>query len=234
MIPQHARTFRLDAPTKLFGDPALADAGLSAEQHHLPFADTGLLPALLQQGELALAAGHCRESAGDSCFEPTLAPDGDRPVRQDRLLDSFYRLTAKRLELEAALDQTLGGVRQQHIVRLSDSLQSRSKVGGFSQDGPLLRSALPDDVSSHDQPGRDADTHLQRHANVGSHGTDGVDHRQARSYGALSVVLVGLRVSEVHQQSVAHVTRDVAVVRSDCAARGVLIRGEHIPIRFRI
>jgi hypothetical protein len=73
---------------------------------------------------------------------------------------------------------------------------------------------LPDDIvldhltAADDQTGGDPDPHVQRFGLLELR--HALDHRQPASYRALGVVLVGLRISEIDQNSVAHVTRDKA------------------------
>ena len=63
-----------------------------------------------------------------------------------------------------------------------------------------------------DEPGVDADAHLQR-TEAGTR--EGLEYAEGGADGPLGVVLVGLRVAEVDQQPIAQVLRDVPAVGAD-------------------
>jgi hypothetical protein len=71
----------------------------------------------------------------------------------------------------------------------------------------MFGSAIPcRRVADHNEPGRNADTGLQRSARLEpGHSRDQL---QPRAYRPLGVVLMGLRIAEIHQHPVAHVFRD--------------------------
>ena len=84
-------------------------------------------------------------------------------------------------------------------------LQARREVRRLADDAALLRLARSDQVADHDQPGRDADTGLQRSA--GLQRCHRRDQLQPRPHRPLGVVLMRLRIAEIHQHAVAHVLR---------------------------
>ncbi len=73
----------------------------------------------------------------------------------------------------------------------------------------------PIEVADHDQPGRDADPHVQRRAGRGDELRRRLDDGEPGLHGALGVMLVRLRIAEIGEHAVAHVFGDeTAVSRS--------------------
>ena len=62
----------------------------------------------------------------------------------------------------------------------------------------------------------------------------GVEHLQPRPHGALGVILVRLRIAEVHQQAITEVLRNVAVKALDHGAAGGLIGAHDLAVVFRV
>ena len=104
-------------------------------------------------------------------------------------------------------------------VRIGDRLQARREVRGIADDPALLRLARSDEVADDDQPGRDADPHVQRRARRGDQLRRGLDNREPGLHGALGVVFVGLRIAEIGEHAIAHVFGDEAAVALDAARR---------------
>ena len=105
-------------------------------------------------------------------------------------------------EIAEKLSRALG---DDHRVRLGNALQARRKVRRLADDAALLRLTRSDQVADHDQPGRNADTGLQRSA--GLQRTHRCDQLQPRPHRPLGVVLMRLRIAEVDEHAVAHVLR---------------------------
>ena len=87
------------------------------------------------------------------------------------------------------------------------ALQPRREVRRLADDAALLRLARADQVADDDQPGRDADTGLQRQRGVLS-AAHRRDQLQPGPHRPLGVVLVGLRIAEIDEHAVAHVFGD--------------------------
>ena len=85
------------------------------------------------------------------------------------------------------------------------ALQTRRKVRRLADNRLLLRRTRSDQIADHDQAGGNANAGLQGRA--GLQRADRLDQLQPRPHRPLGVVLVGLRIAEVHQHAVAHVFR---------------------------
>ena len=84
-------------------------------------------------------------------------------------------------------------------------MQARRQVRRLANDAALLCLARADQVADDDETGGDADTGLQ--GRVRLERTDGTDQLQSCPNGPLCIILVGLRIAEVHEDAVAHVFR---------------------------
>ena len=93
----------------------------------------------------------------------------------------------------------------------------------------LLRSARADQIADHDEPGRDADADSQRNAGDGIQLRRRLDERQARMHGALGVMFVRLRISEICQDPVAHIFGDEAAGPGDEVFAAPMIGADHFP-----
>ena len=90
-------------------------------------------------------------------------------------------------------------------VRLCNALQARRKVRRLAYDGLLLRSAGADQIADDHKARCDAYTRLERR--VGLQGAYGSNQLQPCPHRPLCVVLVGLGIAEVDQDTIAHVLR---------------------------
>jgi hypothetical protein len=96
-------------------------------------------------------------------------------------------------------------------IWLSQPLQPRCDVGGSSNDLAFLGDATADQISNHHLAGGNADTCLQCQSRPRAEGANGCDDGQPGEDRTFSVVLRGLRISKIGQQSIAHVSCDIAV-----------------------
>ena len=78
-----------------------------------------------------------------------------------------------------------------------------------------------DEVADHDEPGGDADPHLQRRAGAVFELRHRLDHREPGMHGAFGVILVGLRIAEIGQHAVAHILGDETAVALRSARRSL-------------
>ena len=78
----------------------------------------------------------------------------------------------------------------------------------------LLRRAFTDQVADDNQPGGDPDSGLQSDG-FDIEAADRVDDAEPRSDRALGIILMRLRVTEISQNSVAHVSRDETIEPGD-------------------
>jgi hypothetical protein len=84
-----------------------------------------------------------------------------------------------------------------------------------------------DQVAHHDQPGRNADAGLQRHARF--QGSKRGNQLQSRPYCPLGIVLVSARITEIHKNAIAHVFRDEPVEAAHRLGDAFLIGGNEFP-----
>ena len=146
-------------------EPRFADAGLAGEQHHLAFAGLCPRPAPQQQFEFFFppdergqAARVQRLEAAFHRTRPQRRPGPHRPG------DALEVLRPEVLKLEQIAEKPSRALGDDDPVRLGDALQARRKVRRLADDAALLRLARSDQVADDDQPGRNADTGLQRSA----------------------------------------------------------------------
>ena len=143
---------------------------------------------------------------------------GTRPQRRPgprRPGDALEVLRPEVLKLEQIAEQPARALGDDDHVRLGDRLQPRREVRRLADDAALLRLARSDQVADDDQPGRDADPHVQRRAGRGDELRRCLDDREPGLHGALGVVLVRLRIAEIGEHAVAHVFGDETAVALD-------------------
>jgi hypothetical protein len=119
--------------------------------------------------------------------------------------DAFEFLGSKVLQFKQASEQPPRILSEDDRVRLSDALQTCCEVGCLADDATLLRLSRSDQVANHDEPGRDADTGLQRDS--GPQCVHRCDQLQRRAHRPFGIVLVRLRIAEVHKHTIPHVLR---------------------------
>ena len=109
----------------------------------------------------------------------------------------------------------------------SEGLQACSQVGGLADDVPFLGLAGPDQFSDDNQAGGDADANLEPFGC--SEVPDRLDLSQARAYCSLGIILLSVRISEIDQHTVAHVSGDEAVVLADRLCNTLVISPDYFP-----
>jgi len=134
---------------------------------------------------------------------------GTRPQRRPGLhrpRDALEVRGSEVLQLEQVPEKSSCAVGNDDRIRLGDPLQARREVRRLADDAAFLRVPRSDQVADDDQAGRNADTRLQRGVclQAGHRG----DQIQPRAYSLLSVVLMRLRIAEIHKDAVSHVFRD--------------------------
>ena len=111
--------------------------------------------------------------------------------------------------------QPLCGRGDNHGARLGHSLEASRQVRRFAYDGLLLSGTLAYKVTHHDQPGRNPDPDLQRHAGGRVEFRYGFDQSKSSLYGAFGVMLVSVRIAEIGEHAVAHVLGDKTALLLD-------------------
>ena len=82
---------------------------------------------------------------------------------------------------------------------------SRAARFGVSPTTPLLRLPSADKVPDHHQPGGNADPNAQRSPFLRVEFCNAPDHREPRLDGPFGIVLMSLRISEIHEHAIAQV-----------------------------
>ena len=211
-----------EALAQLVDQARLADAGLADDEHGLPLAVLRALPAIDSvASSCSRPTNGVRRARGDG--EP--APHAARPVHdaveRDRLGDALELLRPPRSSThEDARHEPLRGAADDHACRARPrACEPRGDVRRVA-DGEGLAAGAAAHRSDHDRPGVDADARrrsadavlgLERVVQASERGDD----LEPGAHGALGVVLVGLRIAEVHEQTVAEVLRDVPRVAFD-------------------
>ena len=119
-------------------------------------------------------------------------------------------------------------------ARRRRGLQARREIWRLTDNRLLLRSTAgrPDQITDNNQAGSDADPALQRCR--GRKRCDGRDEFQRRQHRPLRIILVGLRITEIHEHPVAHVLRYKAAKALDGLSHALLIGGNDFTEVFRI
>ena len=87
----------------------------------------------------------------------------------------------------------------------------------------LLRLSRSDEVADHDEPGGNADAHLQGRAGAVLQFRHRLDQRKPGPHGPLGVMLVGLGIAEIGQHAVAHILGDEPTGPSYCLGAATVI-----------
>ena len=104
------------------------------------------------------------------------------------------------------------------VFGVASACSRAARFGVSPTTATLLRRALADQIADHDQPGGDADPHLQIRASTPAERPTASITRQPGADRPLGIILVGLRVAEIDQHPVAHVLGDKAVEAADVSA----------------
>ena len=168
--------------------------------------------------ELLFAPDHRRQIGPLAGIEAGVGrPLAEHRVRRHRLGDALELVAAQRLQGKARGQQLPREVVDHHLRRRGQAQDARGKVRHQPHGRLLVRRAFARQPAHHDGAG--ADAHARGQALVGA---EAMDQRQARTHGALGVVLVGARPAEVGQHAVAEEVGDVAVELGHHARAGLV------------
>ena len=117
--------------------------------------------------------------------------------------DTLQVFGSKVLKFEQVAEELSRALSDDDGVRFSNSLQARRKVRRLADDAALLRCSRSDQIADDDQPRGNAHAGLKWASRLQC--AHGLDQLQSRPYRPLSVILVRLRIAEVHEDAVAHV-----------------------------
>jgi len=98
----------------------------------------------------------------------------------------------------------------------------------------LLRRTASDDVADNDPSGCDTQSDLKRNPSRAVQGLDRGNDLERTSDGAFGIIFMGFGVTEVDQQSVAHISRNVSAEPFDNRRATPLVIGDDIAQLFRI
>ena len=113
-------------------------------------------------------------------------------------------LRPKVLELEEIAEKSSRAFGDDDHVRLGDTLQARRKVRRLADHAALLRLTRSDEVADDDQAGCNADAGLLGSMRLErSHRRDQLE---PSPYRPLGVVLMGVRIAKIHEDTVAHIS----------------------------
>ena len=207
----------------------LAEARLARDQHRLPIALLRLLPAGDQQPQLLVAPDQRGEHARVHVEAAAHTGRLQHGVGMDRRGDALERRGAEIVQQEHARDEPLRGTADHHRVGRGHGFEARGDVRRVAE-GEHLALGAAAHRADHHRAGVDADARRQTHPVLG---LERIVQRAKRgedlepgTHGAFGVVLVGLRIAEVHEQPVAQILGDVPRVAVDRPGRRLLI-GAH-------
>jgi hypothetical protein len=188
--------------------PALADAGVAAQHDRATTAAGGRVPVLLERLQQATAADERAHGVRGHREAALARPQPHHFEQLDGVVDALQVARAERAEVDDALDATSRHVGHRHTVDRCRRLDAR-RLERLARCEPtsLSRSPLS---AEHDVSGVHADAHLELVVEVRRLGDLPVevwqfsDQRQAGGDRSQRVILVGDRLAEVHQATVAH------------------------------
>jgi hypothetical protein len=139
------------------------------------------------------------------------------------------------MEIEVALDEALRLRPDQHLVRTRELLEPRCDVRRIAHQRHVRARVPAAELACDDEPGVNPDADRTRGIALSQRGVG--DRQNDRETGAnrpAAVVLVRLRIAEVHEQPIAEGLCDVPAELGDRLAADLLIRAHHLTHLFRI
>jgi hypothetical protein len=208
----------------------LPDPRVARDEDRLPEALLRLLETVEQEPKLLLTPHEGREPGRpvETARDPARL---DHPVDPDRLGDALERRGAPVLRDEEPRHEPQRRVADHHRVGLGEGLEARGYVQRVAERQRLPLLPAPH-LADYHRPGVDPDPDLEPQAVLGLEpGGQDLELAQdlaARPHRALRVILVGLRVAEVDEQTIAQVLGHLALVARD-RLRGARVIGLHDP-----
>jgi hypothetical protein len=123
-------------------------------------------------------------------------------------------------------------LRDHDLTRLGERLQSSGQVRRLADDAALLCFTRPDQIADDHQPSGNTDAGLQGYGEFERPNCS--NPFQSRAHGPLSIVLVRLRIAEVHEDAVAHVFGDEPIKAAHSVGHAFLIGRDYLPEVFRV
>src|SRR5262245_52111808 len=219
-----------DARVRFVGKPVhqsgsqsrLADARFTGEQDDLPLARLGLGPAPKQEFALFFPPDQCSQATLMQRLEAALY--GARPQHRPgphSPSDALEFLRANILNLKERTQQSSCAFGDDDTVWLRNSLEPCCEIWRLPDDAPLLRFSRSDQVTHNNQPGCDADAGLQGCA--GLQPGQCRDEFQPGMHRPLGIVLMGLRISKINKDAIAHILRYKTFKPTNGLGRALLV-----------
>jgi hypothetical protein len=147
-------------------------------------------------------------------------------IGMDRLWKAFH-LDGAKIAVFEEIAEELPRLRSDHDrVGFAKSLQPSGEVRRLAHDAAFLPFAGGDQIANDDMPGANADANPQWLGLLEL--PDSVDERKTGSHCLLRIVLVRLRVAEIHQHAIAHVFGDKAAEMGDPIGNTPMIRSNDL------
>ena len=224
--PDGLATAPFDDLEERLQEAGLAETRLRDEECHSWTTGIRLVDRADQRGELVRSADHGEVDARHASRR-ALADRGDLP-HPDRPGDALHLGRTPVHDLEPRIEKAADVVADRDRARRRDRLDARSDVRRAPEGGGVGTRRVAH-LANDSGTRVDADARFELDAVSGSMGVhvgETIEDREPREHGTLRVVLVREGISEVREQSVAEVLRDVPVEAvDDCPAH--LLVGEH-------
>ncbi len=228
---QSLRALRFQPLAQRAQDAALADTRLARQHHHLTLAVFGLRPAAKQQIQFLYAAHQGGQRAVATMrVEAAIRHQGPfHSPGAKGFRDALQVLLPKIVQFKRLADQSTGRLRDDNLVSGGQCLQTCGQIGRATHRGDRLGGAGLDLAASDDQTGCDPNTHVQGDTCCGREPRQRFDERKAGLDGALGVMLVRLRITEIGQHAVSRVVGEVAMVAFNDICAASVTSGCHLP-----
>ena len=198
-------------------------------KHHLPLTSFDLLPTFQEERDFGFSTDQRCQSSGLRHIEtPSGSTFLEDAVHVDGLSDTSERLCSQVLALEIALNQAVGGITDDDRIGLPPVLECGQQHSGLHP-VPTVPDAL-----LHPCPRRRPDPYVSQVrtasliplacCRLGIEGSHGIDNSQASPYCSLSIIFMGLGITEVDQESIPQELRNVPVVALDNFRASTLVR----------
>src|SRR6516225_6381352 len=160
-------------------------------------------------------------------LEPTCHPGQTKHrVCRHRCRQATHLDSTEIAHLEQRAQQLARSGTDYHAIRRGDGLQPCREVRRLSNYAALLGLTFAREVADDDHAGLDADA--QRWSLKAGQKRGVLNNRETGPQRALDVALVRVRIAEIHQHAVAHVSRHETVETGDKSGDATMIGGHHI------
>ena len=140
----------------------------------------------------------------------------DDPPRQYRLSKPFELVRPDSLIDEYIAEEPAGAFGNQHGIGVGRGLQTRRQVRSDADRRLLLCGSFAEGLTDNDQSGRNAHSHLQRFTGRQQKPADLCHEIEPRPHRPFGIVFMGLRIAQISENAVAHVSGDMPAHMFDC------------------